>query len=814
MIRKRKSTLITLLLTLALPPIVDAQSVYSFKKGLILRQAHRYGREAIYKDPLAWQMYSGSMQRPIAGSAVPGVSGAWETATADTSGRFGGRGYWGGGYLFLNYDAEHERTAILKIEGNNSVYVNGDLHAGDPYRSGWMYVPVKLKKGSNSFYVRGEYSRASLLLSEPPVSLITADVTAPDIVLGRDNKRLKAAVVIVNSTQVKQAGLVLRSTVNGRKLNTRLADVPALGMRKISFDFDASAIQDTGHVGCTVELLAGNKVLASHSIPLEAVRSTDKYKMTFVSEIDGSLQYYAVAPQTGGSVKNAALFFSVHGAGVEAIGQAKAYEAKDWGTLVAPTNRRPRGFNWEDWGRLDALEVLSIARKTFSPDPDRVYLTGHSMGGHGTWFLGATYPGNWAAIAPCAGYPTLKGYGSADGLVPDSAGTDIERALLSASNQSDIPALATNYKPFGVYVLHGDADPVVSVNYARQMRRVLAGFHPDHSYYEYPGGSHWYGNESVDWKPLFDYFSWHKRPADTAVKVVDFITASPGISSAYRWVNVWQQNKPLQYSRVKLNRDLNAATIKGSTENISTLSLALNDFGEGRSVRITLDSLTSLTYVTKSIADTVYLRSAGGKWLLASKPSFKEKGPHRYGTFKEPFNHRMIFVYGTSGSRDENAWSINKARYDAETWYYRGNGAVDVMSDKEYDAKKYAGRNVILYGNASTNSAYNGLLAGCPVRISRNEVKVGEDIWKGDDLGAYFMWPMKNSHHNSVGVIAGTGLKGMRAADANQYFAGASGFPDVMVFNLDMLIKGASGIKCAGFYDSDWRIGNNMFVKK
>jgi len=130
----------------------------------------------------------------------------------------------------------------------------------------------------------------------------------------------------------------------------------------------------------------------------------------------------------------------------------------DWGTLVAATNRRPRGFNWEDWGRLDALEVLDLAKNKFTPDPQHIYLTGHSMGGHGTWFLGATYSDKWAAIGACSGYPTLKGYGSADGLIPDSSNSPMEQLLLRSGNQSDVIKLVSNYKPLGVYILHGDSD--------------------------------------------------------------------------------------------------------------------------------------------------------------------------------------------------------------------------------------------------------------------------------------------------------------------------------------------------------------------
>jgi len=47
-------------------------------------------------------------------------------------------------------------------------------------------------------------------------------------------------------------------------------------------------------------------------------------------------------------------------------------------------------------------------------------------------------------------------------------------------------------------------------------------------------------------------------------------------------------------------------------------------------------------------------------------------------------------------------------------------------------------------------------------------------------------------------------LKGMQAANANQYFAGGSGFPDYMIFRLQMLQTGAPGILKAGFFENDW----------
>jgi hypothetical protein len=88
----------------------------------------------------------------------------------------------------------------------------------------------------------------------------------------------------------------------------------------------------------------------------------------------------------------------------------------------------------------------------------------------------------------------------------------------------------------------------------------------------------------------------------------------------------------------------------------------------------------------------------------------------------------------------------------------------------------------------------------------------GNETWEADDLGVYFTWPIKGSAIHSVGVIAGTGLKGMQAANANQYFAGASGFPDFMIFKLDMLQQGSQAIKMAGFFDNQWKLSEDNFI--
>lgn len=814
-----RSVFIACCCLLSLPLL--AQQPHSFKEGLTASVGPHYGREAVYSDPLAYKLYRGELQTPVAGAAFgvddKGSPVNWEKISADSLGRLrssGGYRYGGRGrnYIYLHYTAKRAQHALLNIKGNSGVFVNGVLHAGDAYSDGYLYVPVNLKKGRNDFYVRGGSVIAELSFPEQPVFLSEADLTLPSIVPGLQDGLLRGAVVVINTSSKELKGLTINASLSGKTVSTAVPDVPAMSTRKVPFDFNAEGVSAQGRIPCTLQLLNKTKTLSEITIHIESVKKGASYSSTFTSGIDGSLQYYAVTPQSAATDGPGALFLSVHGAGVEAIGQARAYQPKDWGNLVAATNRRPRGFNWEDWGRLDALEVLAIARGKFKPDPEKVYLTGHSMGGHGTWFLGATYPDKWAAIAPCAGYPTLKGYGSADGLVPDNSEVPVEQLLLRAGNQSDVIQLASNYRPLGVYVFHGDSDRTVSVRYARQMREILGGFHPDMSYYEYPGGSHWFGNQSVDWPPIFDFFKWHRLQRDSVIDRIDFKTASPGISASFRWVAIEQQVHPLEFSRIQLERDKTKGTIKGTTENTRLLKLDLADFPASATITVELDRSEPINVPASRGQEPLYLVKENGQWRQSDPPDPFQKGSHRYGTLKEGFNHNMVFVYGTSGTRAENEWSFNKARYDAETWYYRGNGAVDMIADKDYSAARYKDRGVVLFGNRSTNSAWKELLQDCPIQVDRNRVSAGQESFSGDDLGAYFVWPLQGSTKASVAVISGTGLKGMHAASANQYFAGASGFPDFMVFSLEMVKDGVSGVRMAGFFDHDWKLNPDEYA--
>lgn len=114
--------------------------------------------------------------------------------------------------------------------------------------------------------------------------------------------------------------------------------------------------------------------------------------------------------------------------------------------------------------------------------------------------------------------------------------TAVENIIERAGTPSRTLKLIRNYLHHGVYVLHGEKENVVPTSIARDMRERLGTFHPDFTYYEYQGGTHWYGDHSVDWELIFNLFKQRSIPEAKDIKKLEFSTGSPGVSSSSRFI--------------------------------------------------------------------------------------------------------------------------------------------------------------------------------------------------------------------------------------------------------------------------------------
>lgn len=777
------------------------------------------GRTPISVDPIQAMLVRGTWMGAKAGDVIrtaDGKSETWADMTADEEGEYNVDAHGSVTMRFV-YESDKDQVAIFSSKGFRFLHANGQPRFGDPYGVGMCEIPIELKKGRNEFLLTGVRMPQSptLRLPESPAFLSTSDMTLPTIFPGEALDSI-GGVVVTNAMTERWGGFVIEAEVEGGETTrTEIPPIISTTRRKVPFTIKAPASDEIEDRKLTLRLyasFAASEPWSEVTTELETKRPSRPQDVTFLSRIDGSVQYYSVVRASEpGPGKGLAL--SLHGAAVEARGQAAAYTPKRWCYVVAPTNRRPFGFDWEDWGHDDALEVLELARVRYDTNPAHTWLTGHSMGGHGTWSLGVQHPDLFAAVAPSAGWQSFSTYSSK----ADEEHSKLREMFRRATSQSDIAPLIRNLTTMGIYILHGDADDNVPVSEARGMKALLEQFHPGFGYHEEPGANHWWDNdktpgaECVDWPPIFDLFQSRAIPRLADVFTVDFHTSNLSVSSHMYWAEILSQEFPGGASRVNCEFKQTSEAYRITTENVTRFAIDPHPRARGNVFTFEIDDTPAFSVSRPSGGNRIFVERKSGRWAAAAEPSPSAKYPARNGPFKRAFDNNMIFVYGTRGNAAEDAWTLAKARFDAGQFYVIGNGAVDIMSDCEFTKlnrgdRSMQDRNVILYGNADTNSAWKVVLKNPPITVTRKSVKIAHGpTFKGGDLACLFVAPRAGSDTASVGVVSGTGLVGSRVTERMSYFMSGAGFPDYFVAGADMLEIGEDGVRITGFFGDDWK---------
>ena len=108
------------------------------------------------------------------------------------------------------------------------------------------------------------------------------------------------------------------------------------------------------------------------------------------------------------------------------------------------------------WSNDVLLELLNEVCARHKVDPQRVYLTGLSMGGFGTWSLALAHPERFAAVAPICG------------------GGEVLHVLL-AQHGFTSPRKKAALQGLPIWAFHGAKDTVVPPGESERMIRALKG---------------------------------------------------------------------------------------------------------------------------------------------------------------------------------------------------------------------------------------------------------------------------------------------------------------------------------------------------
>jgi len=125
---------------------------------------------------------------------------------------------------------------------------------------------------------------------------------------------------------------------------------------------------------------------------------------------------------------------------------------------VTPETLRKRGMDKLESVEVELMEALEDVLAKYPVDPDRIYITGQSKGGHGTWGTILKHPHRFAAAAPICG-----------------------------------PVGTVDFKPLAplpIWIFHGNADTSVDVSISRKAFKDLLDVGGKPGYTEFPGVGH------------------------------------------------------------------------------------------------------------------------------------------------------------------------------------------------------------------------------------------------------------------------------------------------------------------------------------
>lgn len=148
----------------------------------------------------------------------------------------------------------------------------------------------------------------------------------------------------------------------------------------------------------------------------------------------------------------------------------------------------PQARHNQFWvGEMAALALKTLDRtvEEFNGDPQRLYVTGISMGGHGTWCVTARAPGKFAAIVPICGFVNVK---RPD--LPAERKAFVPKDFPFVNSPDPYVVVASQISKVPAWIFHGGADTVVPPDESRRMFQTLKASGFDVKYTEYDGVGH------------------------------------------------------------------------------------------------------------------------------------------------------------------------------------------------------------------------------------------------------------------------------------------------------------------------------------
>ncbi len=226
--------------------------------------------------------------------------------------------------------------------------------------------------------------------------------------------------------------------------------------------------------------------------------------------VRGEVTEYALyVPPSYSPEQPYALILCLHGAGFTGEAYLDRWIPRLGEKYILACPSVTMGSWWTRYGEELVLKVLHEVQKDYHIDQDRIFLTGMSNGGIGTWIIGMHHADRFAGIAPMAS-------GIDDVLFP------------FVENLAHTP----------VYVIHGAADQVMPVQLSRDLvkemeRRGIPYHYQEHTWTHPHAGGHFFPKQSLP--ELITWFDGQQR--DSLPRTISLVRDATHLTP-FSWVRI------------------------------------------------------------------------------------------------------------------------------------------------------------------------------------------------------------------------------------------------------------------------------------
>ncbi|MFB6264026.1 MAG: prolyl oligopeptidase family serine peptidase [Bradymonadaceae bacterium] len=713
-----------------------------------------------------------------------GYGAYWVASKPKDNGKLPYNWQRGGRYVAATKIRAAEETQLYVTPRSvTRLFINGERwYPGDIYSNNDKSVPIRLQKGCNvlsaTISVRGGTPKFQLYRTPAEVVFNKRDTTLPHLRVGHETTQ-PAGIAVLNTSGsvIEDVDAKVASNQYFEATTVEYPSLPADAVTQLAFQLKPKSKWSKAGKKRKAKLQIEAPSLSKTyevTVKMKTVAPSDRFVRTFRSPVDGSAQYFQVTPPSNYSpMKQYGLAMTMHGAGVGARGTSY-YVKRDWLYFILPTNRRPFGFDWEAWGRLNGLAALKTAKEQFNIDPTRVYATGHSMGGHGTWHMGVMHPGKFAAIGPSAGWASFYTY-------PRPSNPPQATAIRRARAHSETLDYICNLKRRGIYLVHGTKDRNVPIGQAKKLKSKFekCAKDVDLKYHWEQGADHFWRRKnsdknSLNWPPLLEFFK--NRTLDPNELEFKFTTPGPYYSAEHSYVRVLSPSSPLKDVVLESSK-VSDKKIELKTTNVRAMEIdgkALADKG------IETIAVDGTDKQVKSKTMTIGPTSG--------------KGPGQHSTLNEVFRDQFCFVYEKDGP---DAY-VNYISYLTSNWSIRGNGYACAVPLSSVDQELRDNWNLVYVGTPFDAIPNHG---NRPFSWSDNEVGVGGNTYQ--KAAGFILFPSGDSV--SAAFVATKGQEELLFR--HMPFTSRNGMPDYLLVGRRAGQYTGLGF---GFFDAEWKFDPSL----